>query len=159
MRSERLKNSRKDSGTFYGTPCRQFGTFAAICSVFLRGGSQRRLAKSLCLKRVVDRSAEIWRARKKLKELRYPPQVRKLVSSFLWVAWVTLALFAVGIVIIGAASAATRNSAALSAAARPATSSEPIRAVNAANPVPDAPSLQVWPLARTTMGRVVVLLW
>ena len=43
-----------------------------------------------------------WHAKKQIKQLKYPPHVRKLVSVFLWIAWGALALFAVGIVVIGA---------------------------------------------------------
>jgi hypothetical protein len=42
-----------------------------------------------------------WLAKKQIKQLRYPPYMRKLVSNFLWIAWGVLVLFVVGIFVIG----------------------------------------------------------
>ncbi len=52
------------------------------------------------------RFIEVWPtldgyAKKQIKELRYPPHVRKLVSSISWMLWGALALCAIGIVIAG----------------------------------------------------------
>ena len=42
-----------------------------------------------------------WHAKKRIKELRYPPHVRKLVASIGWMLWGALALCAIGAVLAG----------------------------------------------------------
>jgi hypothetical protein len=42
-----------------------------------------------------------WHAKQQIKELRYPPYVRKLVSNIGWMLWGALALCVIGIVLAG----------------------------------------------------------
>jgi len=45
-----------------------------------------------------------WHAEKQIKELKYPPLLRKLVSGVVWIVWGALVLFVIGIIAIVIAS-------------------------------------------------------
>ena len=65
-----------------------------------------RAACKMNTKEAYDRFIEVWptldwHAKKQIKELRYPPQVRKLVGRIGWMLWGALALGAIGIVLAG----------------------------------------------------------
>jgi hypothetical protein len=65
-----------------------------------------RSACEINTKEAYNRFTEVWptldwHAKKQIKELRYPPHVRKLVSSIGWMLWGALALCAIGLVLAG----------------------------------------------------------
>jgi hypothetical protein len=65
-----------------------------------------RAACEINTKEAYNRFIEVWptldwRAKKQIKELRYPPHVRKLVSRLGWMLWGTLAVCSIGLVLAG----------------------------------------------------------
>lgn len=66
-----------------------------------------RTARAMNTKEAYANFMVVWptldrQAKQQIKELRYPPHVRKLVSRLLWIGWSALAVVAVGAVVGGA---------------------------------------------------------
>jgi hypothetical protein len=66
-----------------------------------------RTARAVNTKAAYVRFVEVWptldwQAKKQIKELRFPPHVRKFVSGLLWFGWTSLVLFAAGVGASGA---------------------------------------------------------